>query len=779
MFMLLRMLRNDISRKKGITAALFIFVLLAALLVSSGSRMIMELTSSIQYLFSESKTPHFVQMHAGELDQAKVNTWAEDQPMVAQHQIVEMVNIDGANLFLGAESEKNSVMDIDFVAQNQDFDYLLNLNSEIIQVNDGEIAVPVYYMQQNQLSVGDQIRIDNGQFERSYTIVDFVRDAQMNPSVVHSKRFVVSSDNLMELKQGVGEMEYLIEFRLTDPGQTGEFTQAYQNAGLPNVGPVVTYGLFQLLNAMTDGVIAAVIILVSLVLILIAMLCIRFTMLATIEEDYREISVMKAIGIAEKDIKKLYLMKYVFMAGFASLLGYVSSLGVNRLFVSNILLYMGKAPATLLHFAVPLLAAGLIFAMVVLFCRTVLRRFRSISAVEALRTGSLGDTQIVRNRLSLSRNRWSSVPVFLGLKEVVQRIKMFRLLLFVFVVSSFIMIVPINFLNTLQAPSFISYMGVGQSDIRIDLRHTDDVEQRYENLIARIKNDPDIKTYSPLVTSQFKVRNAEGSYDNLSVETGDFSIFPLSYVSGNAPTTENEIALSDANSSELGLKTGEQLTLLVNGKDQVMTVSGIYQDVTNGGKTAKALLPYNKDSVLWYVVSLDLKDRSQMAAKIAEFETSFSPAKVTDLQGYLDQTLGGTIQQLKLVTMLALAIGVFISILITSLFLQMLVAKDNNDIAVLRSLGFALSKIKLKYVVMSLIILTFGVAAGTVLSNTLGPLLVSSIMSTFGASSIVFVIDPVQAYILFPLLLAGTIALTAWISIQSIKEASISKMIVE
>nr|WP_154895068.1 ABC transporter permease [Paenibacillus xylanexedens] len=777
--MLLRMLRNDIKRKKGITASLFIFVLLAALLVSSGSRMIMELTSSIQYLFSESKTPHFVQMHAGELDQAKVISWAEADPNVEQHQIVEMVNIDGANLFLGAESEKNSVMDIDFVTQNQDFDYLLNLNSEMIQVNDGEIAVPVYYMQQNKLRIGEQVRIDNGSFKRSYTIVDFVRDAQMNPSVIHSKRFIVSPAALEELKQGVGEMEYLIEFRLKEPGRIGEFTQAYQNAGLPNAGPVVTYGLFQLLNAMTDGVIAAVIILVSLVLILIAMLCIRFTMLATIEEDYREISVLKAIGIAEKDIKKLYLMKYVFMAGLASLLGYVTSLGVNRLFVSNILLYLGKAPATLLHFAVPLLATGLIFAMVVLFCRTVLRRFRSISAVEALRTGSLGDNQIIRNRLNLSRNRWSSVPVFLGLKDVVQRVRMFRLLLFVFVVSSFIMIVPINFLNTLKAPSFISYMGVGQSDIRIDLRHTDDVEQRYNNLINQIKTDEDIKTYSPLVTSQFKVRNAEGSYDNLSVETGDFSIFPLSYVNGNAPATTNEIALSDANSSELGLKTGEQLTLLVNGRNQVMTVSGIYQDVTNGGKTAKALLPYNKDSVLWYVVSLDLKDRSQMAAKIAEYETSYSPAKVTDLQGYLDQTLGGTIQQLKLVTVLALAIGVFISILITSLFLQMLVAKDSNDIAVLRSLGFALSKIKLKYVVMSLVILIVGVAAGTILSNTLGPLLVSAIMSTFGASKISFVINPVQAYILCPLLLAGTIVLTAWISIQSIKETSISKMIAE
>ncbi|MDT0124137.1 FtsX-like permease family protein [Paenibacillus sp. RRE4] len=777
--MLLRMLRNDLMRKKGITAALFIFVLLAALLVSAGSRMIMELTSSIQYLFSESKTPHFVQMHSGELDQTKVNTWAEGNAMVEQHQIVEMVNINGANLYLGAESEKNTVMDIDFVTQNQQFDYLLNLNSEIIQVRDGEIAVPVYYLQQNKLNIGDQVRINNGAFERSYTIVDFVRDAQMNPSVVHSKRFIVSPNDMGQLKQGVGEMEYLIEFRLHDPAKTSEFTQAYQNAGLPNAGPVVTYGLFQLLNGMTDGIIAAVIILVSLVLILIAMLCIRFTMLATIEEDYREISVMKAIGIAEKDIKRLYLVKYVFMAGLASVLGYIASLGVNQLFVSNIMLYMGKAPATLLHFAVPLLAAGLIFTMVVLFCRAVLRRFRSISAVEALRTGSLGDTQIVRNRLNLSRNRWSSVPVFLGLKDVMQRVKMFRLLLFVFIVSSFIMIVPLNFLNTLQAPSFISYMGVGQSDIRIDLRHTDDVEQRYAQLVNQIGNDADVKKYSPLVTSQFKIRNAEGSYDNLSVESGDFSIFPLSYLSGNAPATDREIALSDANSSELKLKTGDQLTLQVGGQDQVMTVSGIYQDVTNGGKTAKALLPYNKDSVLWYVVSLDLKDRGVMAAKIATYEKDFSPARVTDLQGYLNQTLGGTIQQLKLVTTLALAIGVFISILITSLFLQMMVAKDNNDIAVLRSIGFALSKIKLKYVVMSLVILIVGVAAGTILSNTLGPMLVSGIMSSFGASKIVFVIDPVQAYVLCPLLLAGTIIITAWISIQSIRETSISKMIVE
>ena len=42
----------------------------------------------------------------------------------------------------------------------------------------------------------------------------------------------------------------------------------------------------------------AVILLVSAAAVLIALLCIRFALLAEIEEDYREIGVMKALGSA-------------------------------------------------------------------------------------------------------------------------------------------------------------------------------------------------------------------------------------------------------------------------------------------------------------------------------------------------------------------------------------------------------------------------------------------------------------------------------------------------
>ncbi len=88
----------------------------------------------------------------------------------------------------------------------------------------------------------------------------------------------------------------------------------YKSSNLPQKGPSITYSLFKTLNSLTDGIIAAVLIIISGLLMLIAMLCIRFTIITSMEEDYREIGVMKAIGIHNKDIQN-YIIKYFISAG--------------------------------------------------------------------------------------------------------------------------------------------------------------------------------------------------------------------------------------------------------------------------------------------------------------------------------------------------------------------------------------------------------------------------------------------------------------------------------
>ncbi|AIQ24972.1 ABC transporter permease [Paenibacillus sp. FSL H7-0737] len=779
--MLLQIVKKDFQRNKIITIVLFIFMMLSALLAACASQVIMELSGSLSHLLDKSKAPHFVQMHAGPIDNAGIQKFASANPLVKNQQTVEMLRIDGSQIVLGNsnKSEENSVMDIGFVKQNPSFDLLLNLENQVIRVAEGEIAVPIYYMKQNDLNIGDQVTLSNGQFDQKFMVTDFVRDIQMNPAIVSSKRFVVNDTDYNVLKKNHGEVEYLIEFQITDLSRLSEFRNTYQSSDMPAKGPMIDYPLFKTLNALTDGIIAVVIILVSILLMIIAVLCLRFTMIATLEEDYREIGVMKAIGISQRDIRRIYLAKYMVMAACASLLGYLLSLGVVRLFTANITLYLGTAPKTILQPIVPVLAVGLIFGMIVFFCRVILRRFNRITVVDALRSGTVGELKGNKSRVVLSKRRHINVNVFLGLKDVYGRFTMFGLLFFVFVICLFIILVPVNILNTLQSPRFISYMGVGQSDMRIDLQPSDQIEKRFNELITTLNKDSDIAKFSPLITSRFKVLGSDGVWENINVETGDFSIFPLTYVNGGTPESGEEIALSDLNAKEWNKRVGDSVLLEVDGTSKKLTVSGIYQDITNGGRTAKARLPYDPKSVLWYIVALDVNPNVSVQEKMDQYAKLFYPAKVTHLESYLSQTLGNTIRQLKLVTGLSIAISISISVLITALFLKMLLAKDVSQIAILRSIGFTLEDIRKQYQVRLLLVSGLGIILGTFAANTIGQKFTQLLGSFMGASKIQFVVNPVIAYLVLPLFFMLIVALTTLVSTISMKKSNLSKLIVE
>ncbi len=331
------------------------------------------------------------------------------------------------------------------------------------------------------------------------------------------------------------------------------------------------------------------------------------------------------------------------------------------------------------------------------------------------------------------------------------------------------MIVPVNFLNTMQSPDFVTYMGAGKSDIRIDLQQSSDVKERFNKMISYIQRDSDVEKHTALITSTFKVLNRDGAFQNMNVEIGDFTAFPLEYLKGGAPRYENEIALSYLNAKEMKKTIGDDLVLIVNGEKKELTICGIYQDVTNGGKTAKALLPYDVDQILWHVVNLDMKSDVDMERKIEEYKNVFYPAKVTDMDEYLSQTLGTTIEQLKFITVLAIGIAIVVSVLITSMFFKMLLAKDSSHIATLRSLGFSYKDIQVQYMTRSIFVLLIGIIVGTCMASTLGQGVISGLGSLMGASHIEFVVDPFVSYFICPLLFMIAVTVTTFINSTLIK----------
>jgi putative ABC transport system permease protein len=780
MTILLRILRNDVSRRKGALSIVFVFVMLSAFLAACGATLMIGLTGSLDRLFLAAKVPHFVQMHSGPIDREALEFWASTNKSVENMQVSRMISIEGRSLFLGSsgDSEAESVMDISLVRQNREFDYLLGSDNRVLRLKPGEIGVPIYYAEKNGLNIGDTVKISTGDHLQLFVIAAWVRDPQMNPAVVHSKRFLVSDGDYEELKRLHPDCEFLIEFRLLDPELVDEFSQAYLASGLPKLGPSVDYRLFRMLNALSDGLVVGVILALSGLLMLIALLCLRFTILAALEDDYREIGVMKAVGMSGKDIKRIYISKYVALGGLASLSGYLVSLPVGRYLTAHLQFSMGPGATGLIPKLLPLLSVFITFFILLISSHLVLRRFRSIAAVEALRAGARTEGPANRRGLALSRCRILDLNVFLGFRDVVQRFGMFGLLLFVYFFSAFITILPVHFLSTIRSPDFVSYMGIGECDIRIDLRHTAGMEARFEDMIRRIESDEDVAAFSPFITSQTTLVLPDSETENLIVETGDFSLFPPDYIQGGTPSARDDIALSYLNARDLGVTTGDILVLRIDGVDRKVRVSGIYQDVTNGGRTAKADFPVGGE-ILWYTMSLDLFSTDGAAAKRQEYAEAFFPARVTDLKGYLSQTLGNTIDQLEMVTWVAIAVGLAVAMLITSLFLRMLISRDAGRIAVMRSLGFPLTALRLQYASVALVVLGLGIVAGSLFANTGGQRLVGAIISFLGAAQVRFIVNPVQSYVLLPMALLASVSFTAALSLGCIRNQTSTAGIAE
>lgn len=772
--MFYKIIKNDFLKRKGITLTTIIFVATAAMLVSLAMILMVNLAGSIESLMTKAKTPHFMQMHSGEIDVARLQAFAEGNSNVDEFQVLEFLNVDGGSIILDQKSLAGNVQDNGLTIQSEKFDYLLDFEGNVIKVSNGEIYVPICYMKDNTAKIGDKAVI----LGKEFTVAGFLRDSQMNSTLSSSKRFLISEEDYEEIKS-LGSIEYLIEFRLKDLSSLGEFEAAYTSAGLEAKGPTITYRLFRLINALSDGLMIAVILLISFLVVAIAFMCIRFTLLAKIEDDYREIGVMKAIGLRVSDIKRIYLAKYAAIAAIGSIIGFVLSFVFRGMLLENIKLYMGEGERSYLALPLGIIGILAVFIGIIAYVNRVLKGFKKISASEAIRFGISQDKSVISKGFSLRRNRFFSANVFLGVKDVLVRKRLYATMLLVLMISVFIIIVPQNLYSTISSRGFITYMGIGDSDIRIDLQQTDNISEKADEIMKSIKGDKDMARYAVLITKTFQIKTEKGIEESIKIELGDHSIFPIEYSLGSGPLAEDEIALSTINAEELGKGVGDVITIITDGGERNLTVRGIYSDITNGGKTAKAVFKDSSDNILWYVIYGELYDKSLVSEKVTEFAEAFKFAKVSGIDEYITQTFGSTISSIGKASYGGITMALIIIILITLLFIKMLVAKDRYSIAVMKALGFSDWDISLQYLSRSALVLVVAVVLGILLANTLGEALAGLVISRFGASSFNFEVNNFFTYFLSPLLMATTVLITTIIASSGVRNIKITENIKE
>jgi len=788
------MLKKDFVRNKAIHMVLLLFIVLSAFLMASGSIIIANSFGAIDSLFEIAKPPHFMQMHTGEIDQEAIEDFARSVGYVTAQETFEMINIDGASICFVKEREgrtervslSDSMLDNGFVVQSRRFDYLLDLNNGIIRVSPGEAAVPIKYMKSYDLKRGDRLILSEGSFYREFMITDFVRDAQMASSLASSTRFLVSAEDFAAIKDNIGRLEYLIGFRLEHIDQIDGFQRLYEESGLPRNGTAVTYPLFRMVNAIGEGMKAVIFILVSLLLIFIAVITLRFTILAALEDEIREIGTMKAIGLCNRDIRRLYQSKYAILSVIGCAIGFLAALLGSGWLTADMALSYGERELAWGDIILSVASVVLVYLIIISFCKRVLRRIRDISPVQALTGQDAGSGRKKRrkasvgNVLPLHRNRILPVNLFLSIRDLVVNVRAWLLLVLVSALAVCIMVIPANLYNTFRSPSFAAYMGTAISDIRIDLQFVENLSRKHETIVERLAADQQIQRYRIYATCLYEARGEEG-WQDIQVECGDYTDLRASFLEGRGPEQAGEIALSAMNARKYSVGVGDHLQLRIAGSEISYRVCGIYQDVTNGGYTAKMIYPYDREDVLKYTYFVDAAEGILPDAKAAELAEELTFAKVIPMEDYLYQTFDVVLGPLSQAAMAAKVAAVSITLLITVLFLKLNTAREYAQIANMKAMGFPSWDIRLQYIAKTGIMTAIGVLVGMLVSNILGENMVGALLSMagFGLSRIEFVIRTPEIWVLYPLLVMMTALTAAWMCSAAVKRYNIVRLIRE
>ncbi|UZN02611.1 ABC transporter permease [Cellulomonas sp. S1-8] len=767
----LRYAYNDLVRNKGINAALIAILILSAFLMATGSMVIERLAGSVGGLFAQAQPPHFLQMHKGDYDRSALEAFAAEHDEIDAWLVTEMVGYESNALSWDrpatgeSGSMSSSRFDNLFVTQNDEFDYLVDENGDAPEPARGEVYVPVKYQQAFGLQAGDTLTVvtDEGPFVLE--VQGVVKDAQMAASLNSATRVLVSDEDFEQLRAAGGLPEIIVEYRLTDAGLANGLQGAYESdEALPKNGPAITGQQIQIINTFSDGLAAMALIFVSLLLIVVALLNLRFVITGTLEDEVQEIGAMKAIGIPDRAISGLYLSKYVAMALVACVVGGILAIFATSYLTRSLQANYAAAQVGPWTFLVPLIALAVVFLIVVAICRRVLRKVRKIEVVNALVHGStLNEKQTARRarrqarwvrRTGLASSWGTALNRRLALLDLRAEGRQWILVPVVFFLTAVLITVPANLLSTFESPQFVTYMGAPERDLRVDLQFQDEVDGLREEVAAALESDERLTDLRAYASVQYRTEGAEGTV-SLPVEVGDYSGETIRFTEGGAPEA-GQIALSALNASEFGVGVGDTMTVERDGTSTEVEVSGLYQDLTAGGKTAKMRgeITQGASAYIFYANVVDGEDPVTIASALEE---QFPTAVVFPMAEYLEQTFAGTTDAFRSAAWLALIFGIGVAILVTSLFLNLRLTRDRSKMGVLTAIGFSASEIIGQIRTKTLVTVIAGTVLGLVFAATGGESLATGLLAALqmNISDLTFIPDPWLVYALYPLLLVG------------------------
>lgn len=765
-----RILKKDLKRKKTMNIILLLFVILCSMFASAAVNNIIAVTGGIEHYFDAADVPDVTVMTMGENDaEERIGELACVKEIKTEH----WLNVASSKSFKhNGKKLDNFTNTVELISDSEMAVNYFDENNNIIEnVDKGCFYASAPFLQDIDIKEGDEVELDVGDSHLTLRFMGQFKGALFSSENIASPYCIINSADYDYLDKD--EATHILNCKqlyinTSDVDEIRELAKSYDRVFVTTREENKSIYLFDMLSAY-------ILMIISVVLMFTAFVVLRFTIGFTISETFREIGVMKAVGIDNGSIRSLYIIKYLAIAVVGTLIGYFCSVPLGYMMMKTVSenMVLGSESGTLMG----ILSSAAVVIIILLFCYGCTRRVNKLSPIDAVRNGQTGERFRKRSLLRLGHSKLPSTA-FLSVNDVLSSPKQFSIITVVFTLCILLMTIMSNFALTLKSEKILRFFDVPSSEAHImdteimgevivDQSTHKQIIADIEKLLAdnRMPGKCTMMIGAQLETSH-EDKTAKINFRVTKGETND----TLSVDKGSAPQKTDEIAVTASTLDNLGAEIGDRVTAVINEKEYEFIITGTFSTFVNADNAAFLYKDFNlghlaANNVMGVQIHFDgSPDKEQINQNIKKLKDLLETDKVYSTSDFINNFTGmsDTLNAIKKIMMI---LTVIVTAMIVILMERSFIAKEKSEIALMKAVGIPNSSIVIQHTLRFVIVSVIACIVSSAVLIPISDVMMNWVGNMVGdVSGLKCDFDPIEIFVICPAILIGVTVIGSYLT---------------
>ena len=759
---ILLLIKSYFHKAKGQAASLIILILIAVMLLNIGFLMQAGISTFFDERAEELNSPHFATVVDSALDVFEVEQFLNDHEKVVAVERSEVLFTTG-DIFVG-----DHVFLTDLILMTEQSDAIMNpltLIGDYLPLAGDIIYIPHFLMVDNEYELGDQMRLTFGDRDIWFTIGGSTEEILFGSLILEGVRFYISDEKFDELLAEFPDTLHMMLTARCEQYEDGLFLlNDFRNESFTQdddqSGVVTSFAMFyeeaKAARLMLPTILGVTVIALAAMLLIVSAVVVRFRINSIIEEQVKNLGILKAVGYENRQIISSLLVQFGSISLVGALFGLIATTIMIPLVRAAMEGQLGLLWQPGLNLPTAILVLVATIGLILLITYLSARRIKKLYPIVALRE-NIATHNFKKNYFCLEKSK-GALTMLLSFKHMISLSKQMVMIVLIVAGLTFSAFASLTmYYNMVVDIEAFGKMVAGNiSDVVLILRDTEDVDLLKE----RIAKMPEVEHIYGMIHGGEPALVNELNISLMIVEDSKF-LQEHTLVEGRFPNHANEIAISPVMANTDDFAIGEVVTLRRGNFEEEFLITGVMQNFYNSGLfsllTSEGFRRV-EPNFAFHQLSVDLiegEDIDEFIDKLAEVEGDIFYF-VLNFWGVGEAQLAGMTATITPVVFGNVMISGLVIALVLYMIIKPMITRRHMELGIQKALGFTNIQL-MNQISISLLPI---IVAGTVIGGILGYFYFSSLVVALISGEGIAVAD-------FPIPLSWVIVLVVGLSALS------------